>query len=233
MHQVHAQNDAPIFNWQGEVQVSPSTLTIREGEALSYNIRLSEQPAADGCWVRIHVDGVVYIDGRLEEKGISWVPSVGWEFNREEGKEDSDPTQWRSVRIEALQDDEDDEDEFVTITHEVWDENGNCPLHGVAPVEVQVTGDETVTVSGTTSSGLTVTDTELRLTDDKTSYADLSLVGADSRAHSVLLGWRLQFGPNIRLQFEVDLGDRSYGRFLARGLMGRPGPRLGNPGLQQ
>ena len=42
MHQVHAQNNAPIFNWQGEVQVSTSTLTIREGEALTYNIRLSE-----------------------------------------------------------------------------------------------------------------------------------------------------------------------------------------------
>ena len=141
MHQVHAQNNAPIFNWQGEVQVSTSTLTIREGEALTYNIRLSEQPAADGWWVRIHVDGVVYIDGHLEEKGIRWVPSVGWEFNR---KGSSGPTQWRSVRIEALQDDGDD-DEFVTITHEVWDENSNCPpsLHGVAPVEVQVTDDET------------------------------------------------------------------------------------------
>ena len=145
VHQVHAQNNAPIFNWQGEVQVSPSTLTIREGETLAYEVRLSEQPAADGWWLRIHVDGVVYIAGRLEEKGISWVPSVGWQFNREEGKEDSDPTQWRSVRIEALQDDDDDEDEFVTITHEVWDENSNCPpsLHGVAPVEVQVTDDET------------------------------------------------------------------------------------------
>ena len=141
MHQVHAQNNAPIFNWQGEVQVSTSTLTIREGEALTYNIRLSEQPAADGWWVRIHVNGVVYIDGHLEEKGIRWVPSVGWEFNR---KGSSGPTQWRSVRIEALQDDGDD-DEFVTITHEVWDENSNCPpsLHGVAPVEVQVTDDET------------------------------------------------------------------------------------------
>ena len=141
MHQVHAQNNAPIFNWQGEVQVSTSTLTIREGEALTYNIRLSEQPAADGWWVRIHVDGVVYIDGHLEEKGIRWVPSVGWKFNR---KGSSGPTQWRSVRIEALQDDGDD-DEFVTITHEVWDENSNCPpsLHGVAPVEVQVTDDET------------------------------------------------------------------------------------------
>ena len=33
----------------------------------------------------------------------------------------------------------------MTITHEVWDENSNCPpsLHGVAPVEVQVTDDET------------------------------------------------------------------------------------------
>ena len=141
MHQVHAQNNAPIFNWQGEVQVSTSTLTIREGEALTYNIRLSEQPAADGWWLRIHVDGVVYYDGHLEEKGIRWVPSVGWEFNR---KGSSGPTQWRSVRIEALQDDGDD-DEFVTITHEVWDENSNCPpsLHGVAPVEVQVTDDET------------------------------------------------------------------------------------------
>ena len=141
VHPVHAQTDAPIFSWKGKVEVSPATLTIREGEALSYNIRLSEQPAADGWWVRIHVDGVVYIDGLLAEKGIRWVPSVGWEFNR---KGSSGPTKWRSVRIEALQDD-DDEDEFVTITHDVWDENTNCPpsLHGVAPVAVQVTDDET------------------------------------------------------------------------------------------
>ena len=141
VHQVHAQNNAPIFNWQGEVQVSTSTLTIREGETISYAIRLSEQPSADGWWVRIHVDGVVYTDGRLDEKGVRWVPSVGWEFNREGS---SGPTQWRNVHITAFQDDDDDKDEFVTITHEVWDENSNCPpsLHGVAPVEVQVTDDE-------------------------------------------------------------------------------------------
>ena len=141
VHQVHAQNNAPIFNWQGEVQVSTSTLTIREGETISYAIRLSEQPSADGWWVRIHVDGVVYTDGRLDEKGVRWVPSVGWEFNREGS---SGPTQWRTVHITAFQDDDDDKDEFVTITHEVWDENSNYPpsLHGVAPVEVQVTDDE-------------------------------------------------------------------------------------------
>ena len=150
VHQVHAQNDpdAPINStWSGEVEVSPSTLKIREGETISYAIRLSEQPAADGWWVRIHVNGTVYIDGNQDNSegiGIRWVPSVGWPFDQEEGKEDSDPTQWRNVSITAFQDNDDDKDEFVTITHEVWDEKSNCPerLHGVAPVEVQVTDDE-------------------------------------------------------------------------------------------
>ena len=112
----HAQDDAPIFSWPGDVQVSTSTLTIREGERLSYQVRLSEQPLADGWWLRIHVDGVVYIDGALDEKGIRWVPSVGWEFNQDAS---SGPTQWRSIHITALQDD-DDEDELVTFTHEMW-----------------------------------------------------------------------------------------------------------------
>ncbi len=148
VHQVHAQNNAPIFNWQGEVQVSTSTLTIGEGETISYDIRLSEQPSADGWWVRIHVNGVVYIDGNRDNSegiGIRWVPSVGWEFNQDRDPVDNPgPTQWRNVHITAFQDDDDDKDEFVTITHEVWDENTNCPpsLKGVAPVEVQVTDDE-------------------------------------------------------------------------------------------
>ena len=156
VHPVHAQNNnsiceqetpPEICSWGGEVQVSTSTLTIREGETISYAIRLSEQPSADGWWVRIHVNGVVYINGNhgnSEGIGIRWVPSVGWQFDREEGKEDSDPTQWRNVHIKAFQDNDDDKDEFVTITHEVSDENFQCPpsLHGVAPVKVQVTDDE-------------------------------------------------------------------------------------------
>ena len=150
VHHVHAQNDpdAPInTTWSGEVEVSTSTLTIREGETLSYNIRLSEQPASDGWWVRIHVNGVVYTEGNHDNSegiGIRWVPSVGWEFNQDRDPVDNPgPTQWRNVHITAFQDG-DDKDEFVTITHEVWDENSNCPerLHGVAPVEVQVTDDE-------------------------------------------------------------------------------------------
>ena len=61
-------------------------------------------------------------------------------------------------------------------------------------------------------------------------YADMSLVGAGSGAQSYLLGWRLQFGPNIRLQLEVDLGDRTYNPLYRNGLMG-PGSMLGGPGL--
>ncbi len=115
LHQLHAQTDPPIFSWQGEVQVSTSTLTIREGESVTYNLRLSEQPAADGWWVFVQVDGVVYTDGLLDDKGLRWVPSVGWETNRGSS---SGPTPWRNVQIHAVQDD-DMEDEFVTFTHEV------------------------------------------------------------------------------------------------------------------
>ena len=119
--------------------MEPSSLTIGEGGHRSYKMRLTKQPLADGWWVRILFDGVAYIDGRLEEKGIWWVPSVGWEFNREQGKQDSDPTRWRTVRIYGFQDD-DSENESVKITHELWDENGYCPpsLH-VDPTTVKVT----------------------------------------------------------------------------------------------
>ena len=127
----YAQLDAPIFTWPGQVEVSTPVLTINEGELASYWLRLTEQPTADGWWVRVHVDGVVYIDGMLEDKGITWVPSVGWEF----ASSGEGPTPWRRVSIHALPDD-DDQNEVVTFTHDVWDERTNCPpsLHGVASV---------------------------------------------------------------------------------------------------
>ena len=107
---------------------------------MSYSIWLNQPPLADGWWVRIRVNGVVYYDGRLEEKGVRWVPSVGHRFNQGDST-----TPWRTVRITAFQDDDDDRDEFVTITHEVSDENFQCPpsLRGVAPVTVRVIDDET------------------------------------------------------------------------------------------
>ena len=158
---VHAQNDAPIFTWPGKVKVSTSTLEIREGESATYNLWLTRQPSADGWWVRVHVDGVVRYDGGFDQdegyKGIRWTPSVGWEFN----KNNSNPavaTPPRGVTIRAVQD-ADDEDELVEFTHEVWDENTNCPpsLHGIAKVTVRIIDDDRD--SGGTLPKLSIQDT--------------------------------------------------------------------------
>ena len=157
----HAQNDAPIFTWPGKVKVSTSTLEIREGESATYNLWLTRQPSADGWWVRVHVDGVVRYDGGFDQpegyKGIRWTPSVGWEFN----KNNSNPavaTPPRGVTIRAVQD-ADDEDELVEFTHEVWDENTNCPpsLHGIAKVTVRIIDDDRD--SGGTLPKLSIQDT--------------------------------------------------------------------------
>ena len=162
VHQLHAQTDPPIFRWGGSVEVSTSTLTIREGETVSYSVRLSEQPLADGWWVFVQVDGVVYPDGEFTKPGetepwIRWVPSVGWKTDPVPGS--SDPTRWRTVSITACQDDDDD-DEFLTFTHEVWDKDTNCPefLHAVAPVQVRIIDDDR---PGGTAPDLEIQDAEV------------------------------------------------------------------------
>ena len=162
VHQLHAQTDPPIFRWGGSVEVSTSTLTMREGETVSYSVRLSEQPLADGWWVFVQVDGVVYHDGEFTKPGetepwIRWVPSVGWKTDPVPGS--SDPTRWRTVSITARQDDDDD-DEFLTFTHEVWDKDTNCPefLHAVAPVQVRIIDDDR---PGGTAPDLEIQDAEV------------------------------------------------------------------------
>ena len=149
---LHAQTRYPIDDWAdtgGMVKLSKSMsattgmssldldLPSREGESVTYYLRLSKQPAADGWWVRVHVNGVVYIDG--EHAGISWVPSVGWPININ-NEDASKPTPWRSVTIYATED-SDADGEPIKITHEVSDEEFNCPpsLHGIAPVTVRIT----------------------------------------------------------------------------------------------
>ena len=145
---LHAQLPPPIDDWAetgGTVELSRSmdatdgvrslNLPIRKEKSATYYLRLNKQPEASGWWVRVHVDGAVYIDGVLAEKGIWWVPSVGWEIN----KNGSGPTPWRSVTIYATED-SDADGEPVNVTHEVWDEHTNCPpsLHGIAPVTVRI-----------------------------------------------------------------------------------------------
>ena len=123
---VHAQNNGENL-WRGTVEVSPTTLTLRPGQSLSYRLRLTEPPTADGWWVMVHVDGVVHFDGRY--KGITWVPSVGWDFNQDNWD------QWRGIVIRT---DDDAELGTVTFTHEVWDHTAECPVHNASPVTVEL-----------------------------------------------------------------------------------------------
>ena len=85
-----------------------------------------------GWWIMAQVDGATRIDGFYDADGdgdddISWVPSVGWEFNSSDWPESKDESNWRVFRIRALQDDEDTEDQTVTFSHEVWDSRRLLP----------------------------------------------------------------------------------------------------------
>ena len=66
------------------------------------------------------------------------MPSVGWPININ-NEDASKPTPWRSVTIYATED-SDADGEPIKITHEVSDEEFNCPpsLHGIAPVTVRI-----------------------------------------------------------------------------------------------
>ena len=132
--------------WDGtvEVDVSSEPLTLGPGERVSYRMRLSQQPLSDHndgkWWVRIFVDGAVRMDHPY--KGISWTPSVGWEFNLDNWN------QWRSVSIEA--DNTVEKNTVITFTHEVWATSDWCPTHNVGKVTVKVNWDEGDVGGGTT-----------------------------------------------------------------------------------
>ena len=71
-----------------------------------------------------------------------WVPSIGREFNPDSQSGCAGCwDQWQDIRIYADQDD-DAEDLWVTFTHEVWDHNADCPVHGVGEVTVHVIDDD-------------------------------------------------------------------------------------------
>ena len=116
---VHAQD------WDGSVEVSTGSLEVPVGGAVSYRVRLSKPPTQDGWWIILRVDGDMRADG--EYAGIRWVPSVGWEFNRDNWD------QWREITVYG----EVDEDRTITFEHEVWDHESNCPFKG-SPLTVQV-----------------------------------------------------------------------------------------------
>ena len=152
----HAQTDddphKPTDDWavDGTVWVSVDamnaatrpTLTIREGESGTYWVRLNKEPiveatAADPWWVFVHVDGSRRADGQYE--GIRWIPSIGRTFHT------GDWSQWKSFQIYAEEDD-DEQNETYTFTHELWDHDAYCPdaLHpdNLPRVTVRVIDDD-------------------------------------------------------------------------------------------
>ena len=126
---VYAQVD--VEDWSGtvEVRVTGKTQGLTAGDVFTYELRLTEPPTEDGWWVRIHADGVVYTDGVY--KGLRWIPSVGWEFNPQ------NYDQWRNVHVRVNE----DLDQTVTFTHEVFAHDGTCPIHNVGHVTVDLSGD--------------------------------------------------------------------------------------------
>ena len=120
-----------VEDWPGtvEVRVTGKTQGLTTGDVFTYQLRLTEPPTEEGWWVRIRADGVVYMEGIYN--GLRWVPSIGWEFSPQ------NYNQWRDVRVRVNE----DLDQTVTFSHEVWAHNGICPVHDVGHVAVDVSGD--------------------------------------------------------------------------------------------
>ena len=122
-----------------EVQGLTSPLSLKKGQSVRYQIRLSHAPLEDfnegKWWVRIHVNGAVrsdgyYPPGERKDSAVSWIPSVGYEFNR------FNYNQPRTITFTAHK----DLTETLTITHEVWATTDWCPRHNREPLTVSVGG---------------------------------------------------------------------------------------------
>ena len=151
---------AQINNWGGDVLVSDSSISVAPGESVTYSVRLNRKPTeTDGSplhnetvewFVMFHINGVRYQDG--EYKDLTLIPSIYRMFT---GKQDPNyPNdggnwdEWKDFRIyRASYDDWEGRGKetseratSVTLTHEVWDHNANCPVHRRSPVTVGIGG---------------------------------------------------------------------------------------------
>ena len=121
----------------------------------------------------MHVDGVVW--GDVGYKGLSWIPSVGWEFDK------GDWDVWRGITIRAADDAK--LNTQVTFTHEVWDHTAECPVHNVGPVRVQVTENPTITPLPT----LAIDDVDVN-EDGGNAVFSVSLMGQSTETVTVVYG---------------------------------------------
>ncbi len=217
--------DGNPVNGDVEVEGSVSAISLRAGESRSYRIRLSRQPKTNGWWVRIFVNGAQRSDGEYFENGekvISWVPSVGWQFDVDNHQDPNQPTQWRTITFRAHQ----DINTPIKIMHEVWEDNTNCPIHerGKITVSSEPTPPDAPTLRATANgqrqidlswdapddNGASITRYALQVSDNGTSdWTNLaSSLGASARSHN---------------HTNLSPGTRKYYRIQARNSRGTGG----------
>ena len=151
---------AQINNWDGDVLVSDSSISVAPGESVTYSVRLNRKPtetdgtALDnktvGWFVMVHINGVRYQDG--EYKDLTLIPSFYRSFTGKDDpnypNDDGDWDEWKDFRIyrasytdwEGRGKQTGERATSVTLTHEVWDHNANCPVHRRSPVTVGIGG---------------------------------------------------------------------------------------------
>ena len=178
---------APVVEAQSlYLEVDSNSVTIAPGQSSSYRIRMKDPTAVSledrpadkrvvvpddwqGWWIRIRVSSNVensgYVGHEYDADGdgdadISWVPSVGWEFDHTDIPAGENVSPWREITIYAS----DDLARPVTLTfsHEVWEDDTYCPEHEIGRVAVSISDDgggnpdpevdPSVTVSPTTLS---------------------------------------------------------------------------------
>ena len=151
---------AQINNWGGDVLVSGSSISVAPGESVTYSVRLNRKPTetngntleneAVEWFVMVHINGVRYQDG--EYKDLMLIPSFYRSFTGKHDpshpNDDGNWDEWKGFRIyRASYDDWEERGKktseratSVTLTHEVWDHNANCPVHRRSPVTVGIGG---------------------------------------------------------------------------------------------
>ena len=151
---------AQVNNWGGDVLVSDSSISVAPGESVTYSVRLNRKPTeTDGTvldneivewFVMVHINGVRYQDG--EYKDLTLIPSFYRTFmgkhDPNHPNNDGDWDEWKDFRIyrasyndwEGRGKQTSERATSVTLTHEVWDHNANCPVHRRSPVTVGIGG---------------------------------------------------------------------------------------------
>ena len=151
---------AQTNNWGGDVLVSDSSISVAPGESVTYSVRLNRKPTeTDGTvldneivewFVMAHINGVRYQDG--EYKDLTLIPSFYRLFTGKHDpnypNDDGDWDEWKDFRIyrasyndwEGRGKQTSERATSVTLTHEVWDHNANCPVHRRSPVTVGIGG---------------------------------------------------------------------------------------------